>query len=114
MEYIINSRKTKAEIIQILKENISEMPFKDFTYEMFVKWYEEKFEKINFCRRDVGKALSPYFERRQAGKAIMINSFLMILVTFQLFFRWQNGGGKSGKNLFRSTAKCRLLLTNVN
>ena len=57
-----------------IKEIISEMPFKDFTYEMFVKWYEEKFEQINFCRRDVGKALSPYFERRQAGRDIMINS----------------------------------------
>ena len=57
-----------------IKENISEMPFKDFTYEMFVKWYEEKFEKINFCRRDVGKALSPYVERHQTGKDIMINS----------------------------------------
>ena len=44
----------------------------------------------------------------------MINSFLMILVAFQLFFRRQNGGGKSGKNLFRSTVKYRLLLTDVN
>ena len=42
MEYIINSRKTKAEIIQILKENISEKR------SIFYRSYDEFFNGIVF------------------------------------------------------------------
>lgn len=57
-----------------IKEHLDEMPFKEFTYEMFMKWYEENVEKVSFCRRDIGKALSPIVKRKQAGKDIIINS----------------------------------------
>lgn len=57
-----------------IKEHLDEMPFKEFTYEMFMRWYEENVEKVNFCRRDIGKVLKPIVKKRQAGKDIVINN----------------------------------------